>query len=203
MRIGNRQLDDCRLGLVGREPLLSDSLGTVDTKVFPRWAGRRRAVGPEGVRDARSASGFLCLLLSVLLASCASETIDGRNYEHFAFPLNTPYGQLTPAQKNGVRALFVDLDPNDEPPFPLGGLNDLYRPIWVGQQKLLVSGEFVGFAEVDQEGFVSSIAVLKTPNDRATKFVSELVVLTKFKPAVCKGQRCSMGFPIRVTFKVE
>lgn len=144
-----------------------------------------------------------CVVFSVLLASCARNATDARNYKQYPFPLNTPYGQLSAAQKNQVRALFEKLDPADEPPFPLGGLNDLYRPIWSGQQALLVSGEFIGFAEVDQEGFVSSIAVLKTPNERVTKFISQLVVLTKFKPAVCNGQRCSMGFPIRVTFAVE
>jgi hypothetical protein len=117
-------------------------------------------------------------------------------------PFNRQYGQLTAAQKDVVRSSYVALGDSDEPPFPLDGLGALYGPITKGQQQLLVSGEFRADAEIDAEGNVISIAVLQSPSAQVTKFVANILVLTRFKSARCLGQPCAMGFPVRVTFKV-
>jgi len=36
-----------------------------------------------------------------------------------------------------------------------------------------------------------------------TKFESSVLLLTKFKPAVCAGKPCKMQFPFRFKFRVE
>jgi len=120
-----------------------------------------------------------------------------------ALPFDKPYGELTPAQQKRLKTAYVALDDADEPPFPLQGLGALYRPVSKGQQKLLVSGDFRADAEVDKEGNVVAVAVRQSPNEQVTKFMANLLLLTKFKPAVCQGQPCQMGFPVKVTFKVE
>jgi len=120
-----------------------------------------------------------------------------------AIPFDKPYGQLTADQQNRFKRFYVALGESDEPPFPLQGLGALYRPVSKGQQKLLVSGEFRADAEVDKDGNVSAVAVLQSPNEQVTKFMANVLLLTKFKPALCQGQPCSMGFPVKVTFKVE
>ena len=33
--------------------------------------------------------------------------------------------------------------------------------------------------------------------------MANVLLLIKFKPALCQGQPCAMGFPVKVTFKVE
>ena len=91
----------------------------------------------------------------------------------------------------------------DEPPFPLGGLKALYEPITEGQQRLMVSGTFSADVEIDAEGTPIAIAVHRSPSKAATRFVSSIVLLTKFKPAVCAGSPCRMGFPVRIAFETR
>jgi hypothetical protein len=50
---------------------------------------------------------------------------------------------------------------------------------------------------------VLAVAVLQSPNEQVTKFMASVLLLTKFKPALCRGQPCKMGFPVKVIFKVE
>jgi hypothetical protein len=118
-------------------------------------------------------------------------------------PFDKSYGQLTAAQQNRFKTFYVALGDGDEPPFPLNGLGALYRPVTQGQQKLLVSGEFRADAEIDKDGNLVAVAVLRSPNEEVTKFMANILLLTKFKPALCQGQPCSMGFPVKVSFKVE
>jgi len=118
-------------------------------------------------------------------------------------PFDKSYGQLTAAQQNRFKLFYVALGEGDEPPFPMQGLGALYRPVTQAQQKLLVSGEFRADAEIDKEGNVVSVAVLQSPNEQVTRFMANVLLLTKFKPALCHAQPCSMGFPVKVSFKVE
>ena len=120
-----------------------------------------------------------------------------------ALPFDKPYHQLTKNQQSRFKLFYVELGENDEPPFPLQGLGAIYRPVAKGQQKFLVTGDFRADAEIDKEGKVSAVAVLQSPSEQVTKFMANVLLLTEFKPALCQGQPCSMGFPVKVMFKVE
>jgi hypothetical protein len=133
---------------------------------------------------------------SIYLRATGAEVFGG-------IPFDKPYRELTADQQNRFKLFYVALGESDEPPFPLHGLGALYRPVAKGQQRFLVSGEFRADAEIDEDGNVSAVAVLQSPSEQVTKFMANVLLLTKFKPALCGGQPCSMGFPVKVTFKVE
>jgi hypothetical protein len=165
--------------------------------------------------------GLALVVLVTSMTAVAQDAADGERYKlkrdvdfsslyprsgaaaEGALPFDKTYGELTPAQQKRLKMAYVSLGDADEPPFPLLGLGALYRPVSKGQQKLLVSGDFRADAEVDKEGDVVAVAVRQSPNEQVTKFMANVLLLTKFKPAVCQGQPCQMGFPVNVTFKVE
>lgn len=118
-------------------------------------------------------------------------------------PFDRPYSQLTPEQQFEIRSAYVEMVEADEPPFPLEGLAAIYDPIMQGQQRLLATGAFNADVEIDREGNAVAVAVYKSPSQKVTEFVSSILLLTKFKPAVCRGEPCAMGFPVRVDFKVR
>ena len=115
-------------------------------------------------------------------------------------PFDKSYQGLTVDQQRVLRAGYVEMGEADEPPFPIGGLKEIYESITEGQQRLMVYGTFRADLEVDAEGNPIALAVYRSPSKAVTKFVSSVVMLTKFKPAVCGGSPCKMGFPIRIGF---
>jgi|SRR5690242_9309477 hypothetical protein len=165
--------------------------------------------------------GLVLVVLSMSMTATAQEAGDGGRYKlkrdadfsslyprsgavaEGALPFDKSYGEFTPAQQNRIKMDYVALAEGDEPPFPLQGLGALYRPVSKAQQKLLASGDFRADAEIDQEGNVVAVAVRQSPSEQVTKFMANILLLTKFKPAVCRGQPCQMGFPVNVTFEVE
>jgi len=123
----------------------------------------------------------------------------GGNAE-FVIPFDKSYNELTAEQQSVLRGAYAEMGVSDEPPFPVGGLKTIYEPITEGQQRLMVSGTFRADVEIDAEGNPIALAVYRSPNKAVTKFVSSVVLLTKFKPAICGGSPCKMGFPIRIGF---
>ena len=115
-------------------------------------------------------------------------------------PFDKSYGQLSPAQQGSLKSAYVEMGETDRPPFPIGGLKAIYEPITEGQQRLLASGTFRADVEVDERGDPIAVAVYHSPSKSVTKFVSNILMLSKFKPASCSGSPCKMGFPVRITF---
>ncbi len=126
----------------------------------------------------------------------------GGNAE-FSVPFDKPYGQLTAVQKARLKAAYVEMGEADEPPFPVGGLQAIYEPITEGQQRLHASGTFRAAIEVDERGEPISMAIYRSPSKAVTKFVSGIVMLSKFKPALCSGTPCKMGFPVVIAFAMR
>ncbi len=121
----------------------------------------------------------------------------------FVMPFDKPYEQLSVSQQRILKAAYVEMGETDEPPFPVGGLKAIYGPITEGQQRLMTSGTFRADVEIDAQGDPIAIAVYRSPGKAVTNFVSRVVMLTKFKPAVCGGLACKMGFPIRIGFQTR
>jgi hypothetical protein len=118
-------------------------------------------------------------------------------------PFDRPYSGLTKGQKAQLRSCYVKLGEADEPPYPLEGLRAIYDPMVEAQRYLRVEGEFSANVEVNAEGIATTVAILRTPNKKVTDFVAGVALLTKYKPAVCDGAPCAMGFPIRMEFKIR
>jgi hypothetical protein len=92
------------------------------------------------------------------------------------------------------------VEPGDEPPFPADGLAPLYDTIRLGQQKLKVRGDLEVAVTVGSGGDAIDVQVLKSPSTEMTEFAASILLMTKYKPAVCKGQPCRMQFPVSIRF---
>ena len=120
-----------------------------------------------------------------------------------AIPFDRPYSALTKEQRAQVRSCYVKLGETDEPPYPLDGLQAIYDPIVEAQKYLRVEGEFSADVEVNAEGVATTITILRTPSKKVTDFVASVALLAKYKPAICEGAPCAMGFPIRMGFNLK
>jgi hypothetical protein len=119
-----------------------------------------------------------------------------------AVPLNRTYPQLTAEQRALVHSWYESIAPGDEPPFPAEGTKPIHDALRKAQAKLLVSGELMLIATVEPNGEVSSVKAIGSPSPEMTKVAGTVVLLTKFKPAVCSGQPCKMEFPLWYEFRV-
>jgi len=118
-------------------------------------------------------------------------------------PINRSYHELTPEQRATVHRWYENIAPGDEPPFPLDGLKPVHDAVRKVQAKLLVAGELFLIATVEANGEVAQVKAIGSPSPEMTKFASTIVLLTKFKPAVCAGRPCKMDFPLWYSFRVE
>ena len=115
-----------------------------------------------------------------------------------AIPFDKPYAKLTQDQQALVKCWYNSMSASDEPPYPIGGLQDIYGPVSRGQQHLLAEGEVDIDVEINASGEAIAAKVFKSPSEAATQFVASVALLVKYKPGICGGQPCSMAFPIRV-----
>ena len=119
----------------------------------------------------------------------------------WVLPFDKPYAALTKDQQTMVRSQYEQMSESDEPPYPIDGLGSIYDPVARAQQRLLVKGQFYAMVEVDAIGQPTAVAIHRTPSAKVSKFVAAIILATKFKPALCDGTPCSMGFPVRVEFQ--
>lgn len=115
-------------------------------------------------------------------------------------PFDRTYAQLTDAQKEAIRSLYEEMKPGDEPPYPLKGLGAIYGPISELQRRLDVEGKLSMYVDVDSEGQATSVSVIASPDEKLTAAVANILMLQRFKPAVCGGSPCRMQFPVRIRF---
>ena len=118
-------------------------------------------------------------------------------------PLNRTYQQLTPEQRAFVNSWYQSIAPGDEPPYPLDGLKGMVDAVRKGQDILLATGRLVLVATVEPSGKVSTVKAYSSPSPEMTEFASKVMLLTKFKPAVCGGRRCRMDFPLVYQFELS
>jgi hypothetical protein len=118
-------------------------------------------------------------------------------------PLNRTYQQLTEEQRLALLSFYEAMSPSDEPPFPVEGLRSIVEPLVIAQRTLLASGKLALVADVDSLGVVTSVKAYGSPSPAMTKFASQVLLLTNFKPALCSGSPCKMQFPFYLEFKVK
>jgi hypothetical protein len=118
-------------------------------------------------------------------------------------PLNRRWAELTQEEQGRFKSNYEAMRPLDEPPFPVDGLKPLYDNISQVQHKVLAQGDLVMDVEIDATGQAQSFSVIKSPDPELSRAVATVLALTRFKPAVCSGQPCRMGFPFRMSFSVD
>ncbi len=160
------------------------------------------------------------LLGIALLASCAAPQVNsqygikfkdppiGSHIRRYAvspqsIPINKSYAELLAAERSKLHEWWERIPEGDEPPFPIEGLKPIYEAVSKAQAKLLVSGDLFLIATVEPDGQVAEVKAIGSPSPEMTKFAAAVLVLTKFKPAVCSGHPCRMEFPLSGKFRVE
>ena len=118
-------------------------------------------------------------------------------------PINRRYAELTLNEQEIVKSAYEAMRPLDEPPYPIDGLKPVFEALREVQRKLLAEGELSMFVEVDPKGQATAVSVMKSPDPKLTQVVASVLMLTKYKPAVCRGQPCQMAYPLRMTFTVS
>ncbi len=110
-------------------------------------------------------------------------------------PLDKTYAQLSEAEKNRFKAAYEPMRPGDEPPFPEHGLGPLYATISKANDKIQAVGVLEMAVTIDSTGTPTKIEVYRSPDPDLTAVAARIALLTKFKPAICSGQPCTMAFP--------
>lgn len=121
----------------------------------------------------------------------------------YQLSFNRRYHELSPEEKSFLHGFYERIDEGDEPPFPAEGLKPIMQAMSMAQQKLLVRGDLFLVADVDAQGKVVAVKAVGSPSPEMTRFASSVLLLTPFKAAVCKGEPCTMQFPLRFNFDVS
>lgn len=118
-------------------------------------------------------------------------------------PLRKRYADMTQPERDVIRGFYTSMGPTDEPPFPETGLEPVVRALHRAQAKLLVQGELYLVVDVDTSGEARSVVAYGSPDPHMTKFAASVLMLQKFKPALCAGTPCAQKFPFTLKFVVE
>ena len=117
-------------------------------------------------------------------------------------PIAKTYAELSDAHKQLVRARYRNMPPDDEPPYPRYGLVAIYKPLIKAHAKMQVTGEVEMYVTVGPDGKAQSVSVYRTPDPEVSKTLAGILMLTDYKPALCKGQPCTMEFPLAMSLMV-
>lgn len=117
-------------------------------------------------------------------------------------PLDKTYEQLTPEQKTELHKMYSKLAPGDEPPFPLEGIKPIFSAIRKAQRIRQARGELNMAVTVGPDGNATKVEDFGGVQDiQMTEIAQQVLLLTKYKPAVCNGTPCTMEF--RFTQKLK
>jgi hypothetical protein len=123
-----------------------------------------------------------------------------RDAARLSMPGDKTYSELSDADKARLRAMYEDMGPDDEPPFPARGYGSLMRSMAAVHRKLHVEGMVDMGVIVGADGRASQVKVYSSPDPKLTTVVANVLMLEKYKPALCRGAPCAQEFPFRSTF---
>ena len=118
-------------------------------------------------------------------------------------PPDKGFAQLTAEQKAMVKSNYENLGPDDEPPYPIGGTKAIYKGIGQAHQMVQASGKLSMVVTVGVDGKPSNVSVFSSPDPRMTQVVASILMLQRFKPALCQGKPCVMEFPVDINLELE
>jgi len=122
-------------------------------------------------------------------------------------PLNKTYDQFSEQEKVELGALYEKMPPGDEPPFPAGGMRPVFNSIRKGQQIVRARGQINMVVTVSPDGKALAVAdnggVGGANAMEMTQFAQSVLLMTKFKPAVCAGKPCQSEFPFILDLRMN
>ena len=114
-------------------------------------------------------------------------------------PLSKTYAEFSSKEKADFLALYESMGPGDEPPFPIEGIKPIFNAVKKAQYKYKARGELNFAVSVDADGKATKVEDYGSSNrPEMTEFASSILLMTKFKPAICNGKPCAMQFPFRL-----
>lgn len=116
-------------------------------------------------------------------------------------PIEKSYPELTAQEKLRVKELYEPMGENDEPPYPLHGPRTILDASATIGRSLRVRGWLTLAVTVSATGDAISVDELRSPDPALTKNMAAVLMLEKYKPAVCKGSPCQMQYPFRMEFR--
>ena len=166
--------------------------------------GRRRArlalAGLLFVCASHSAAADQSATYGIKEAAPATGSMVKRSVITGNVPFDKTYAQLTPEQRQHVKDNYEAMPADDEPPFPVDGLAPMMKALQKGASLFHVNGTLAMTADIGPDGQPRKIDVLKAPDDpQFRQFAVSLLMITRYKPAVCGGKPCAMGFPLEVS----
>ena len=118
-------------------------------------------------------------------------------------PINKRYAELSADERAAVMSYYQKFDAANEPPFPLEGLKPALELLVRMQNKLVDQGRLHLMVAIDAKGLATDVKVVDSPSPEMAKAAAGVMMYTKFKPAQCAGQACTMDFPLHVEFPVR
>jgi len=120
-----------------------------------------------------------------------------------AIPVNKRYAELTAEQKETLNGYYETIGPGDEPPFPAEGLKPIYDAVRKAQNALRVSGDLVLIVTIGPDGEARSVRAIGSPSPEMTKFASSVLLVTRYKPALCASKPCTMDYLFSFAFTLQ
>jgi hypothetical protein len=141
-------------------------------------------------------------------ASSKTGTIIHRDLEwNSSIPLNKTYAQFAPEEKAAFHALYVAMPEGDEPPFPADGMKPVFNAIRKGQEIVRARGKLNLVVTVGPDGKplqIEDMGGVRGVNAmEMTSFAGSVLLMTKFKPAVCGGKPCTSQFPFVLDLRMK
>ncbi len=113
-------------------------------------------------------------------------------------PAKLSYDKLTPAQQWTVKQPYRILLDEDEPPYPAHGSGVVINAFQEVQEKMWADGDFELTVLVGADGKNESVDIIKAPDAKLGELAASILMLSKFKPAVCAGKPCAMRYPLKL-----
>lgn len=141
-------------------------------------------------------------------ATSSTGTIIKRDLEWSSkIPLNKTYSQFSPEEKAQFRSMYEAMPENDEPPYPIDGMRPVFNSIRTGQQIVRARGQLNMVVTVDADGKATEVSDLGGVGGanalEMTHFAQSVLLMTKFKPAVCGGKPCKSQFPFTLDLRMH
>jgi hypothetical protein len=132
-------------------------------------------------------------------ATAATGTLLKRSVIKGDVPFDKRYDQMTPEQRQRIKDRYEAMAPNDEPPFPADGLAPVMKGLLQAASAFHVDGPVEIETTIGPDGAARDVTFIRAPQNAQFKgTMTSLLMSTRYKPAICGGKACVMGFPLQV-----
>lgn len=118
------------------------------------------------------------------------------------FSFDKSYAAMSPSEQRAVRAAYPLLHAQDEPPFPLNGIEAFTRKAHQPTVNYEQKGYLRLLAQIDATGKVTSVRVYGAPDKALFALAADLLKQETFKPGKCAGTPCAMSYVYEVPFNM-